>query len=132
MRGRNLAYHAIMEGREQFGASVHYMDEEFDTGKVIEVLRFPIEPHHTAGDLVNLAHDHLAVLFKKYVPLALRGMVPSRNQDAGVYYKKEPINNEVVLTDKQKRLVRALTVSPKFYPKVLIGGRNYRIIPEIK
>src|SRR5688500_1816660 len=29
-RGRNVAYHAIMNGTGSFGGTIHYMDENFD------------------------------------------------------------------------------------------------------
>jgi len=130
MRGRNLAYHAIMQGRPTFGATIHYMDRAFDTGEIIETVHFPIEPGHTAGDLVHLSHKVLQSLFKKYAPLLLRGKIPSAPQAAGQYYKKESIKDEVDLTEAQARLVRAVTVAPRFHAKVSIGGRIYNLVPE--
>ena len=128
-RGRNLAYHAIMEGSSFFGASVHYMDEGLDTGEVIETVRFPIEPGHTAGDLVCLSHAALEGLFQKHVPALLLGRVPSSPQGSGRYFPKEAIDDTVVLTDEQARKVRAVTVPPRFHATALVGGRRFRIVP---
>ena len=36
---------AILEGLSSWGVSCHFVDERFDTGDVVEVERFPIDPH---------------------------------------------------------------------------------------
>lgn len=129
-RGRNVAYHAIMQGSRYFGATIHYMDAEFDTGEIIGISRFPIEPRHTAGDLVRIAHSKLAELFKEYVPKLLLGKVPSRPQgENGRYYRKTPIDDHLELTPDQMLKIRAITVHPKFHATATIGGKKYRIIP---
>jgi len=128
-RGRNLAYHAIMSGAGRFGATMHYMDETYDTGEIIATRSFEIQPNHTAGDLVEGAHAILESLFREYVPRALKGKLPSVQQGRGRYFKKHPISNELVLTPDQERLVRALTVHPKFHATTSINGRMFKFIP---
>jgi len=128
--GRNLAYHAIMEGAKQFGAAVHYMDEEFDSGEIIEVARYPIHNDDTAGDLVERSHALLETLFLKYVPKLLSGKIPSDPQCERRYFRKSPIDEFVELSESQGKLVRALTVAPHFFARVSIGGRYYRFVPE--
>lgn len=129
-RGRNIAYHAILEQVSHFGATIHYMDVEFDTGEIIEVSRFPIKPEDTAGDLVQLAHEKLVELFRKHIPDLLRGKVPSQLQpENGRYYCRMPIDNTVELTQEQRTKIRALTVHPRFYAETTIGGRKYQILP---
>lgn len=128
-RGRNVAYHAIMESAKHFGATVHYMDPEFDTGEIIEVSRFLIEPDHTAGDLVRIARDELIALFKRWMPRLLDGRVPSYAQGEGRYYRRERLDDIVPLTLDQERAIRALTVAPRFYAHVEVGGRRYELIP---
>jgi len=129
-RGRNLAYHAIMQDAGWFGATLHYMDEEFDTGGIIEARAIKILLGDTAGDLVRISHDTLACLFKDYIPRLLRGKVPSRPQGQGRYYHKVPIDDHIELPEEEKRRVRAVTVYPKFYATTLIGGKKYKIVPD--
>jgi methionyl-tRNA formyltransferase len=129
-RGRNLAYHAIMEGAPAFGAAIHYMDTGWDTGELIEAVRFPIEPRHTAGDLVRRSHALLADLFRKHVPALLRGKVPSSPQGPGRYFPRRPIDDVVTLTEEQARTVRAVTVHPQFHATALVNGRRFRVVPE--
>lgn len=128
-RGRNLGYYAIMKKASTFGATIHYMDADFDTGEIIEVVRFPVEPQHTAGDLVDMSRGELVRLFKKYVPRLLRGRVQSRPQEAGTYYRRTKINPYIELTAEQSLEVRALSVARRYYPTVSAGGREYAIVP---
>lgn len=131
-RGRNLCYHAIMNGAAEFGATLHYMDAEFDTGKIIKVLQFPIEPAYTAGDLSELSKQALVDLFKEYIPKLLK-----KEEIAGIeqekdnkYYKQSAIDEEIQLTAQQQQKVRALTVAPRFYAHTYINGRKYFLVPE--
>ena len=129
-RGRNLAYHAIMSKSDHFGSTIHYMDKEFDTGDIIEVVRFSIQPWHTAGDLVKIAHETLGQLFKKHVPGLLKGKVDSYPQGSGRYYRKEEINEILALTEEQETKVRAVTVVPNYYARTIIGGNEYKVMPS--
>lgn len=129
-RGRNLGWNAINSGAKTFGATIHYMDADFDTGEVIEVDRFPIDSYDTAGDIVERAHIACEGLIKKWAPRLFMGKVPSTPQTVGSYYKKTKIDNEILLNEEQKRMIRAVTVHPKFHASVTIGGRKYSIIPD--
>jgi methionyl-tRNA formyltransferase len=131
MRGRNLAYHAIMNGQPEFGATLHYMAPEYDTGDIIECRRFPILESHNAGDLVDIAYRTLAELFTEYVPRLLSGeVIPGTSQGGGKYYKKYDIDEPIAVTARQKKLIRALTVADRYYASTIVGGRRYRFVPE--
>jgi methionyl-tRNA formyltransferase len=127
--GRNVAYHAIMEGAKEFGATIHYMTAEMDAGDIIECHRFPIHAYSTAGSIMELAKQHCVSLFQKWVPELLKGPVPARKQVPN-YYKKQPINDFLWVSDEQKRVIRALTYHPQHHARIDIGGRTYRITPE--
>ena len=53
--GRNIAYHAILNKESHFGATIHYMNEEFDGGDIIETRKFKFSLGTTAEELYNLA-----------------------------------------------------------------------------
>lgn len=131
-KGRNLCYHAIMNQEKEFGATIHYMDERFDSGPIIEVKKFSIENYDTAGDLTLKSRDALCSLFKEYIPIILKGEIvniqPQSSQ--GRYFKKTAINNEISLTESQLLQVRALTAVPIHFPQVLIGGKKYLLVPD--
>lgn len=130
--GRNLAYNAIMQGSGHFGSSVHYMDEGYDTGPLIDVVRFPIEPHYNARDVFDLAIKSLRSQFIHWVPLLLRGRVPSTPQPKGSVriYPKTAIDNELRLTEEEQRRVRAVTFTPDHYARTCVNGRWYKLVPE--
>lgn len=131
-KGRNLCYHAIMSGEKEFGASLHYMDENFDTGDIIKVGRFPIERWYTAQDLSEHALLVSKSLFREYLPRILADEDFLRYPNGfGIYYKKAEIVDTVSL-DKDvplSRFIRAVTYK-EFYPKLEIGGVTYKVVRD--
>ncbi len=127
--GRNLAYHAIMTQAKEFGATIHYMSENYDEGDIIECQRFSMQSWHTAGRLVIMSHRILADLFEKWVPVLLKGRVDATPQTGTTYFKKETINDTVELNPEQELRVRALTCLPKHHAVTLVGGNLYKIVP---
>jgi methionyl-tRNA formyltransferase len=128
-RGRNVAYHAILNGETWFGATLHYVDKTFDTGDIVQIRHFPIHPSDHAGIVAENARNACLELFKDYIPQFLMGRVPQgKKQSGGAYYKKSPINAEIDLTTEQATKIRAVT-APPHYAYVTIGGKRYDIIP---
>jgi methionyl-tRNA formyltransferase len=129
-RGRNLCYHAILNGEKEFGATIHYMDENFDTGDIIEVRRFDIQDWMTAGDVSAMAIASSMKLFREYIPRILNGedfeCIPNVG---GTYYQKEPIDDVILVDWFQEDRIRAITYG-KFYPKVVAGGVTYKIVRD--
>jgi methionyl-tRNA formyltransferase len=128
--GRNIAFHAIMQGATHFGATIHYMDAGLDSGDLIEVRRFPIKPHYTAGDLALRSQRLLLHLFRKHVPALLQRDLPSTPQRGGTYYTRTELPTHIELDKAQQLLLRALTAHPLCHAKEMAGGRSFRIIPE--
>jgi methionyl-tRNA formyltransferase len=131
-KGRNLCYHAIMNGEKEFGATVHYMDENFDTGDIIEVQKVPLLSSYTAETVSNLAIACSRKLFVEYLPRVLNGEVFSTTKNVGgTYYKKTDIIDTVSLRPDEPfaQFVRAVTYK-EFYPKIEIGGVTYKIVRE--
>lgn len=129
-KGRNLAYHAIMNGEEYFGASVHYVDENFDTGPIISVMRFPIFDFDTAETVNSYAVDCCYELLKDWFePFVSGEELPSDENVGGHYYQKEPINDYLEVDEFTKRRIRAITFK-QYYPKIEIGLETYKIVPE--
>lgn len=132
--GRNVAFHALENYEERFGATVHYMEEEFDTGPILAVYSFSIVPEWTAGDVMNEAVETLKSAFRAWVPVLLQvdGKMPAKPQDPSKrnYFKKEPINDVVELYHEQIQKIRARTFHPKHHARVVIGGKRYKIVPE--
>ncbi len=129
-RGRNVAYHAIKNKESVFGATLHLIDENFDTGNIIEVRTFPIEDNMNAGDVASRAQQMCYELFQDHLPQLLRGKrIDAKRQGEGTYYKKTEINPFVELTEEQQMEIRAITAFPNFLAKTMIGGVDYVIAP---
>ena len=129
-RGRNLAYHALMNDSEFFGASIHFMTEKYDEGDIIEVVNFPISATDTAGVINKKSIQILVGLFKKHFNEIIENKVVGVKQEKGFYYKKIEIENLIDLTAEQKKKIRALTVEDKFSPLVNVNGKVFKIIPS--
>lgn len=57
MRGSMCDAAALLEGRSEFGASLHWMDEGIDSGDILAVERFPIGKSDTVWDLFCRSND---------------------------------------------------------------------------
>ena len=129
--GRNLCYQAIADGAKWFGATMHYMDEQFDTGALIDVRRFLIEPQHTAGELYSMSCALLEQMFFHWVLRLLEDRAPATPQNGTtVYHKRQSIEDSVQLTPEQEQAIRARTFAPNHYARVTVGGRRYKVVPE--
>ncbi|MEG0157442.1 MAG: methionyl-tRNA formyltransferase [Anaerovoracaceae bacterium] len=81
-RGAAPIQHAILDGEEETGVTIMYMEEGLDTGDMLSVARTPIEKK-TAEDL----HDELSVmgaelLVKTIVELEEGKIVPQKQEDS--------------------------------------------------
>lgn len=129
-KGRNLCYHAIMNGEKEFGATLHYMDENFDTGDIIMVNAFPVDGRETAEDLSREAIVAAKNLFTWYFPRILAGEeFPRIPNIGGTYYKKEDIADTYMASFPLDRWIRAVTYK-EFYPKLLVNGVTYKVVKE--
>jgi len=127
-KGRNLCYHALVNDEVEFGASVHYMDKNFDTGDIIDVWTFPILAGDTAQTLSNRTLEVAREQFAEYLPRIAAGEQFERIPNGeGMYFKKEPIDEFIPLSAWTQNRIRAITYGD-FYPKVEIGGKVYKIV----
>lgn len=126
--GRNVAYHAILNQEKQFGASIHYMNEEFDKGDIISTSWFDIPKNTTAEELYNLSCKESLRLLDKYIPSILSGTVYSAEPQKGhIYYEQSKINDFINIDNEIKRQICAL-YAPPYYPKIKIGSKIFNII----
>jgi methionyl-tRNA formyltransferase len=128
MGGRNLAYQAIREGKDYFGATIHWMNEEFDSGPVIECQRFDILDSYNASDLVRISHDILESFFYKYIPMLFRGEILDVKEEITIkYYFSHLLDDEVHIDTEAQKYIKAL-YCPPHYPHIIAGGRKYRLV----
>jgi methionyl-tRNA formyltransferase len=129
-KGRNLCYHALINGEKEFGVSIHYMDEFFDTGKIIDVVKFPVGEDWCADSLSYFTLDISKTLFQLYLPKILSGKEFSTVENVGgTYYKKDVIDPVIKLSEEQERQIRAITYK-EFTPRINISGMWFKVVRE--
>ncbi len=110
-RGCNSYAHAIINGEDEYGVSLHYMDEGIDTGPIIGVRRFPIFHDDTGKSLYDRAQVEALNLFEEWWPVLREGLPPATVQPAeGRYYRRDSLAPYFGSTDPVVR--RALTFPP--------------------
>jgi methionyl-tRNA formyltransferase len=82
---------AILEGLAQWGVSAHFVDEDFDTGDIVRVDRFAIDPvNETALSLDMVSQERLLAVFCDVVDRAASGKpLPRSPQGEGRYVTRE-------------------------------------------
>jgi methionyl-tRNA formyltransferase len=125
---------AVLEGLREWGVSCHFVDEHFDTGDLIEVERFAIDPDaHTALSLDLESGEHLVALFGRVVERAMAGEeLPREPQGEGRYISREDFEALRVVRpgDDLERKLRAFWYPP--YPGAVleVDGRRLTLVDE--
>ena len=113
-----------------FGGTIHFMNEVFDKGDIIEVSSFKIDPADTAHELYEKVCFQLLELFKQYLPKFItKSKIGRSAQNNTTYYKYEKIDDFVKISKELEIEIRAKTFPP-FYPKIKIGERIFKILLE--
>ncbi len=132
-RGIGVLNVALLEGAPEWGVSCHFVDEHFDTGDLVEVERFPIEPDATALSLDLASQEHLGALFRRVLSALAEGReLPRVPQGPGRYVTREEFEGlrRVRPGDDLERKLRAFWYPP--YPGAVIdvGGRELTLVDE--
>lgn len=128
---------AIFEQRTEWGVSAHFVDEKLDTGDVIRVHRFPIDPaRETAFSLEQRSLAELLQLYKDVMALLLsKKPLPRQPQGPGRYITKaefqelrriRPEDSPEVI----ERKIRAFWYPPHQGAFVEIGGKEFTVVSE--
>ncbi len=90
MRGIGGYNVAILEGWGEWGVSAHFVDADFDTGDLVQVDRFPIDPEsETALSLDLRSQERLLGVFRSVVDRAAAGQgLPREPQGEGRYVSR--------------------------------------------
>lgn len=92
-RGANPYSNVIINNEKETGVTLHFMDENFDTGNIIWQKKIPIEPKETMGTLFNrlnfLSADMVSDFLKQY---ELNPIVKSVPQPFGDFVKAPAID----------------------------------------
>ena len=66
-RGANPYSHVLINGEKETGITLHFMDENFDTGNIIAQKKIPIEKNETMGTLFNRMNYMSAELLAEFL-----------------------------------------------------------------
>jgi methionyl-tRNA formyltransferase len=125
---------AILEGRDAWGVSCHFVDERFDTGDLVEVERFPIDPiQETAFSLDLASQERLLGLFRRVMAQALAGQkLPRTPQGDGRYVTREEFEDlrRVRPGDDLGRKLRAFWYPPHPGAVIEVDGRLLTLVDE--
>lgn len=124
---------ALIDGLDETGVSLFYMEEELDTGDVIAQRRFEIAHDDTVKDLLDEIVDIAPELVAEYVDDIVRGTAPRHEQDESAATYTEARSPEDSAIDWDQSLedlynfVRALAPP---YPSAfaIVDGRRF-VVP---
>lgn len=125
---------AVLEGLREWGVSCHFVDETFDTGDLVQVERFPIDPDaHTAFSLDLETGEHLVGLFGRVVDRLLAGEeLPRAPQGPGRYVSREDFEALQVVRpgDDLHRKLRAFWYPPHPGAVLEVDGRRLTLVDD--
>ena len=124
---------AILNGMKSWAVSAHYVDEEIDTGDIIKVRWFPIDPlketarsleQQSMGELYKLVEDVVGNILEK------KDRLPTTENKGGVYISRQQMEDmkEIRPGDDLDRKVRAFWFPPYDGAYMVINGVKYTLI----
>lgn len=131
LRGGAPLNHAIIDGYEETGVTIMYMDETLDTGDMISKYKYDISNTDTYSVLVEKLSVEGAKLLKETLPKIIDGTCYREKQDdneatfAPIIKREDEhidFNNNCILVD---RLVRGLNNSG--YANTIINDVEYKV-----
>jgi methionyl-tRNA formyltransferase len=134
MRGVGGYNVAVLEGLSEWGVSCHFVDEQLDTGDIVEVARFPIDPARSTALSVDLdSQEQLFELFQRLMRRVLAGEELARTpQGEGRYVSREEFEGmrRVRPGDDLDRKLRAFWYPPYPGAVVDVDGRELTLVDE--
>jgi methionyl-tRNA formyltransferase len=113
---------AVLDAMSEWGVSCHFVDADFDTGDLVEVERFPIDPDTATALSVDIdSQEHMFGLFGRVMRRVLAGEQLARTpQGPGRYVSREEFESlrRVRPGDDVERKLRAFWYPP--YPGAVI------------
>ena len=115
-RGRSPINWSLVEGKERFLAHLIKYDEQVDSGKIVDIQEFDINPFDTCETLHFKSRIAFNRLLTKNLPALLNGTVALKVQPAGIeptyYPKRTPADGRIQWDNSTwdiYNLVRAVT-----------------------
>lgn len=130
-RGPAPIINSILEGFNESGVTMFYLDSGIDSGDIIGQEKFIIEQNDTAGEVNNKVITSGISLVKKYLPLLLRNEAPRIPQidSEATYFKPRKLeDNEILTTDTAEQAYAKIRALSKPYRGAFIKRNGKKII----
>lgn len=128
---------ALINDEGHSGVTVHYIDEDMDTGDIVAQTIVPIEDEDTGRTLYYKCTNAGIDLFKEAIELIALGKAQKQVQvttpNTKVYHRQDFPCFDIKLKERNRELynyVRALTFDPFPCPYFYIGDRKILLIEE--
>jgi methionyl-tRNA formyltransferase len=133
-RGRNILNWALINDENEFGITVHYVDEGIDTGDIILQRVFPITDSDNYCTLLNKAYVECADILCEAISLIKSGSAPRFPQalihPIGFYCVQRKQGDEIIGWHQESRslfnFIRALC-SPGPVARTFLGDKGVKI-----
>lgn len=110
-RGSGAFSWALINNDKTCGVTLHKLEVDIDSGPIIAIKEYAIEPWDTAKTLFDKGMLAIYDLFKRFLPSIIAGdhiLVPQQTDKVRIYYRKDLIKEKDVT-----RYVRAFTYEGK-------------------
>ncbi len=134
-RGANQFSFALIEGKKEFGTTIHKIDTRIDHGDILFQKRFPIPENCWVGELYQLTYDASLNLFRQTLAHVINDNYKAVPQElltakygVSLHYKKEMAAIKIIDLewDKEKieRYIRATSMPGFEPPYCIIDGKK--------
>lgn len=127
---------AILEGKKNYGVSVHFIDsEKFDQGPIIKVIKFPISANENALSLYDKTQKRLLELFKETINMfESNEEIKTYENKGGLYLNRKQLEKLKEVNLKKDKLetinkkIRAFFFPPYTGAKIKIYGQDITLL----
>ncbi len=130
---------ALYEGVTEYGVTCHQMNSKVDTGAIVAVSRFPVDPKDSVYSLTQRCYQEMSQLFTEIMPDILAGKpVPESSERwARRPFTREELNalcevKSSMNVDEIRRRVRATTYPGMPGAYVMLGGIKFLAEPTVQ
>lgn len=130
--GYNLA---LLEELDYWGVTAHYMDEDIDTGGIIDTFEFSIDPvQETARTLEHKSQKFMVGLYRKTMRRVLRagGTLETTPNEGGRYVSRGQMEQmkKIEPGDDIDKKIRAFWFPPYHGAYIELEGQQYTLVNE--
>lgn len=128
-RGAHPYYHVIKNGEKETGVTLHLLDEGFDTGNIINQVKFKLKEKETLGSLENNTTSVVVNIIADFIKkVDVSGLPETKKQPTGAYLKAPRIQlplaaiNWSMTSTQIDQLIRA--VNPNYAIKAILNNKE--------